>query len=208
MKVEGNQLNCRNSDFDIFDFSTPNSLLSQYKFSMAINYRKIYIIDDITSDTVFEYMYYLNKIVESDKLCGEKKPIEILVNSGGGSAIDGYSLISLIEQLKDDGYTIITTNIGLAGSMAFAISICGSIRRSYRYSRYMCHDVSFGINGKSQEVVDMLKEASVLRGIYENIIKKYVNISDEEVQEIFEKKIDRYYSPQELMDMNGVDEIL
>ena len=31
---------------------------------------------------------------------------------------------------------------------------------------------------------------------------------NEELQEIFEKKIDRYYSPQELMDMNGVDEIL
>lgn len=175
---------------------------------MAVNHRKIYIIDDITSETIFEYMYYLNKIVESDKLCGEKKPIEILVNSGGGSAIDGFSLISLIEQLKDDGYTIITTNIGLSGSMAFAISICGSIRKSYRYSRYMCHDVSFGFNGKSKEVVDMLKEANILRGIYEDIIKKYVNISDEELQEIFEKKIDRYYSPQELMDMNGVDEIL
>lgn len=202
-------MNFRNSEYEPDSYTiTSNNLISQYKLSMAINYRKIYIIDDITTESVFEYIYYLNKIIESDKLHNEKKPIEIFVNSGGGSAIDGFALISFIEQLKDSGYQIITINMGLAGSMAFAISICGSIRKAYRYARYMCHDVSFGAVGKSKEIADVLKESMVIREIYSDIIKKYSHISDDDLTEIFDKKIDRYYSPEELMNMNGVDEIL
>lgn len=202
-------MNFRNSEYEPDSYTiTSNNLISQYKLSMAINYRKIYIIDDITTESVFEYIYYLNKIVESDKLHNEKKPIEIFVNSGGGNAIDGFALISFIEQLKDSGYQIITINMGLAGSMAFAISICGSVRKAYRYARYMCHDVSFGAIGKSKEIADVLKESMVIREIYSDIIKKYSHISDDDLTEIFDKKIDRYYSPEELMNMNGVDEIL
>ena len=202
-------MNFRNSEYEPDSYTiNSNNLISQYKLSMAVNYRKIYIIDSITTESVFEYIYYLNKIVESDKLHNEKKPIEIFVNSGGGSVINGFALISFIEQLKDSGYQIITINMGLAGSMSFVISICGSIRKAYRYARYMCHDISFEAVGKSKEIADVLKESMVIREIYSDIIKKYSNISDDDLTEIFDKKIDRYYSPEELMNMNGVDEIL
>lgn len=47
-----------------------------------------------------------------DNKLKKKEPIELYINSNGGLVTECMSLISLIEQMKEDGYTIITINAG------------------------------------------------------------------------------------------------
>lgn len=197
-----------NYDLDCeFPFAQ-NQLKAQMEFSMAINQRKIFINENITEDSVFKYMYYLNKIVYMDKDCDTKKPIELCINTNGGSVYDCFTLISYLEQLKDEGYNIITTNIGRAFSAGFLISIVGTERRAYRYARYMYHEISSGIYGKYHTMQEDLIECKILLNTAMDLIKKYTDINIKDLERINECKIDKFYSAEELKELKGVDIIL
>lgn len=95
-----------------------NGFSQQMRFSMAMNQRIIMLYDDVDDNSMMESIYYLNKLKYMDeKFCDDKKPIEIQINTCGGAVEDGLSLLSLIENMKSDGYRIITTNIGRGYSM-------------------------------------------------------------------------------------------
>ena len=175
---------------------------------MAVNQRKVYINEDINSESIFKCIYYLNKIISMDKIQNKKNDIEIIINTNGGYLYDCFTLISYIEQLKEDGYKIITTNMGRAFSAGFLISICGSERRAYRYARYMYHELSSCISGTYHEMKESLAESTALMDMIKDLIKKYTNIEEDFINDINIRKEDKYFSPKELKDMGGVDIIL
>lgn len=186
-----------------------NPMTHQMKFSLAMNQRKILIYDLVSEHSVLEGIYYLNKLRENDQRFHkeEKLPIEIQINTNGGLVEDGLTLISLIEQMKDEGYHIITTNIGRAYSMGFLLSICGSERRAYRYARYMYHDMSFGLIGSYKEFTDAVADMQILKGYIAEIVTKYTKLTNKELDDIEFMKVDRYFTPQELKAVGGVDTI-
>lgn len=193
---------------DEYIYQTENSLISQMRLSMAMKQRKIFFYDTVNENSVMETMYYLNRLMEVDKTIGQKKPIEILINSNGGCCEDGLSLISLIESMKDDGYHIITTNIGRAYSMGFMIAISGSERRAYRHARFMVHDVSTGTYGKVQQMREDIEETEVIRNEIYDLICKYTSIPREDLLSWQERKLDKYFSAKEAVELGIADSIV
>jgi len=188
---------------------TPNFSIPQMKFSLAVNQRKILLYDEVSEDSVTEVIYYLNKIRDIDnKLNKEKEPIEIQINTNGGFVADGLALVSLIESMKSEGYKIITTNIGKAYSMGFILAICGSERRAYRYSHYMYHDISYGAYGKHNDVVDAIECSEYFRGVIKEIILKYTAMTPEQIDEYNSTRKDRFFTPNEVLELKGVDTIV
>lgn len=177
--------------------------------SMALNQRKIIIYDDIDENSILEAIYFLNRIKYiDDKFRKTKDDIEIQINTDGGLVEDGFSLISLIENMKEEGYNIITTNIGKAYSMGFLLSLCGSVRQSYRYSTYMFHDISYGVYGKYGDINDSVEHANMLRKNIYNIVTKYTTLTEEDLKDINEHRKDKFYTPNDMMEIKGVDIIV
>ena len=193
-----------------------NLTKEQMEFSFAIDQRKIVINEEITEQSIFRYLFYLHKIVEidtyreavDDTYREAIAPIEIYINTDGGSVYDCLTLISYLEYLKDKGYTIITINIGRAFSAGFILSIIGDERVSFRYSRYMFHEVSGEVFGKHQAMKSDLDEFSAISNIGIDIILKYTNIPLETLNDIISKKEDRYFSPEEMLKFNAIDRIV
>ena len=197
-----------NSDFDFLDLNIPDAQSSQMKFSLAVNYRKIIIDGNIDENVALECIYYLNKIKDLDLRYEDKKPIEIYINSNGGSAFECFLIVDLIEQMKSDGYEIVTINMGKAYSAGMAIALCGSVRKSFKRARYMIHDVLSSSFGKSQELMEHLEESTIIKDIYYDIIRKYSNITLEEMKSWQERKLDKFFSADEMFELKGVDQIL
>lgn len=196
------------SDLDFLDISMPNAQSSQMKFSLAVNHRKI-ILDGIINETAaLECIYYLNKIKNFDSKYCSKEPIEIYINSTGGSAFECFLVVDLIEQMKSDGYEIITINMAKAYSAGMAIALSGSIRKCFKRARYMVHDVLSGSFGKSQELIEHLEESMIIKNTYYDIIRKYSDITLEEMKQWQERKLDKFFSAQEMFELKGVDQIL
>lgn len=193
---------------ELVEFKPTNNLKSQMKLSLVLNQRKIFLYDEVNEDSIFECIYYLYKLMDIDKKVGETPPIEIYVNSNGGHVADGLTLISLIEHMKKMGYDITTINMGKAYSMGCIIAVCGTHRKSYQYGRYMIHDVSAVTYGKVQQMQEDIEDYKIDRETLYQIITKYTSITLEQLTEWHERKIDKFFSAEQFMELKGVDEIL
>ena len=101
----------------------------------SANDRKIILDGEVNDDECLKACYYLDKIVELDKIKGTKEPITILIHSPGGSIYAGNVLLGKIKQMQDKmGYTIIGEVGGYACSMAFQILQQCKIRKCNSYS--------------------------------------------------------------------------
>lgn len=178
------------------------------KFSLAVNQRKILINENITENTAMEVLYYLSKIKSIDEQLGTKDDIEIYVDTNGGEVFAAFSVVDMIEQMKKDGYNIITINMSKAFSAGFLIVLSGSIRKAFSRSRYMLHDVSNATWGKTQQMREDIEETEIIRGMCFDLIQKYCNISEEQIKYWIDRKVDKFFSAKEMLELKGVDEIL
>lgn len=185
-----------------------NGSSSQMKFSLAINQRKIFLYDEVGESSIFECIYYLNKLMYVDSMYGTKEPIEILINTNGGGVYDCLTLVSLIEHMKDIGYKIITTNIGKAFSAGFILSIIGSERKAYRFSSYMTHNISTFMYGQLQEIKEDSEEMERLKQSLNKIISKYTKITLKDLEKWQERKINKYFNSEEALKYGITDVIL
>ena len=183
---------------------------NSFKKNLAIYQRKILINQEITNESVTEAIYYLYTLMDLDHEEGveEPKPIEILLNTPGGSVWDGLILVSLIEQMKDMGYTINTTAIGTAASMGFIIFITGSNRSSYRHAQFMLHDISTMLGGKTKDIEEQMEDLKKCQKQVFDIIKKYTKIPDETLEDWIDHKRDMFFYPDEAVKYGIADEIL
>lgn len=84
------------------------------------------------------------------------KKINVRINSGGGSVIDGYAIVASILNSKVPVDTYID---GLAASMAAVIAVCGKKVYMADYGMFMIHNVSGGddaIAAKFSETINTI----------------------------------------------------
>ena len=191
-----------------FEVSRSNIMLPQMKATMALNQRKIFLYDDVDENSIFECIYYLNRLENMDNKIGSKEPIYIMINSNGGNVYDCLSLISLIEKMKNEGYKIVTVNMGRAFSCGFLLSIVGSERVSYAYSDYMFHDISSIEYGKLNTMIEGIKEMKRLRDKLSGIVMKYTNITKDLLDLWYKNKTDKYFSAEEALEYGIADKIV
>lgn len=128
-------------DDSSYSFGKDNFLIPQMKLSLAIRRRKIFLYDVISETSIFEAIYFLDRLEEIDQKRGKKAPITIEICSDGGYVNDGWALINYIESLQKKGYEIYTVNIGKAYSMGLLISLCGTKKYGYTHSDFMYHQI-------------------------------------------------------------------
>jgi len=189
-----------------------DKIIDEMKLTSAIRDRRIFINEIIDNDISFKTVYYLDRIVALDNKSNipisERESIEILIDSPGGSINSGLSIISKVEELKDMGYKIITTNQASSASMAFMLLIVGSERRAYRYSYALAHQPSTWMGGVLQELEDEVAELKRLWDLMKMLIMKYTKISESKLDEVKREKKDWILTPSECLDMGCIEYIM
>ena len=133
------------------------------------------------------------------------EPIEIFINSGGGSATAGNAIITAMEMVDTP---IITYGVGMVASMALAIFISGDIRIASRLARFMYHSVSYGAEGNIKDHEDSMKEANILQDYYNDIFLDKTKFTKEMMERIREKKKDFFFSGSKAVKLGVADEML
>lgn len=185
-------------------------VIEEMKINSALRDRKIYFSGEVERDIVFKACYLLDRIVALDKKQNKetKEDIEIIIDSYGGYIYHGLELISKILQLRDMGYKIITTVSSVAMSMGFMILLVGSERRSYRHARIMCHQPSSATWGTLQGMEEDVEETKKLWIRMKELIIKYTDITDEQLEDIKSRKYDWYMWSDEALELGVIDKII
>jgi ATP-dependent Clp protease protease subunit len=173
--------------------------------------RKIVISQPITDHLAGDVIAQILEINDYDaEMAGvlanyEVKPIEMFINSGGGSASAGFAIIGAME-LSDT--PIVTYGFGMVASMALGIFVAGDIRMAHRFTRFMFHSVAYGNEGHIQDHIDGIKEVKVVQKMYNSLFKDRTKFPPELITEIIERKKDYFFSGKKAVDYGVADDLM
>lgn len=190
-------------------YTYPDRFLDEMKINSAIRDRRIFISEEVDRESMFKACYLLDRLVEIDKLEGkEKRDIELILDTYGGYIYHGLALISKIESLKEQGYKILTTVNSVAMSMGFMLLLVGSERRGLRHSRIMCHQPSSATWGTLQDQEESVEETRELWIRMKELIIKYTDITDEQLEDIKSRKFDWFMWSEDALRLKVIDKII
>jgi ATP-dependent Clp protease, protease subunit len=176
--------------------------------------RNIVISGEINEQLAYEIITQINQINEFDyerkrvKVDDQEytaQPIQMFINSGGGSATDGFAIISAMEMSETP---IITYGMGVVASMALAIFIAGDIRIASRFTRFMYHSVSYGMMGHITEHEEMMAEADILQEMYNSLMYERTKLSEDKLTEIRRMKHNHYFGAVKATKYGIADDVI
>ena len=135
----------------------------------------------------------------------QREPIKLYINSYGGSVYDMWALIDIIINSKTPIHTYCT---GYAMSAAFKIFLAGHKRFCTKHATFMYHQMSYGKEGKYQDLVEDRVQTDYLQKIIEEYVIERTKLTQSDIDDIREKKKDFYIHPQDALKFGIVDEII
>lgn len=174
--------------------------------------RHFILSDDVTQSSVVNIIKEIREINRHDDEQEEKvvdyerKPIEILVNTFGGSVYDGFGLVAEIEMSKTPIHTICN---GKAMSMGFIIVAAGHKRfMNYPFATLMYHQISTFEWNDITHIKRSVEEAERLEKIYDDYVLRRTNLMRSQLDEIKEKRMNWYVDAQDAKKLGIIDEVI
>lgn len=170
--------------------------------------RRVLLSEDIESRSVKDIIDKIIDINEDDdkkELMFKgfvREPIQLFINSFGGSVYDGLALVDIIKQSKTPVHTI---SIGSSMSMGFWIYLAGHKRLVGEHSTLMFHDISSWTWDKSEGLKQELKEILRLQKIICNEVTSTSLIRQETLDDYITRKAEWYIPADEAIKLKLAD---
>lgn len=178
------------------------SLMDQIEAKL-LESRKLVIsapIDGDLADMLVKFIWYLEAM-------DPKAPVEVIINSPGGSIDAGFAIW---DQLKLASFPISTTVTGIAASMASVLALAAPKGKRFAtpMSRFMIHQpaISSIVEGQA---TDLEIQAREILKTKDRIVNLYCEATGKS-KDIIEKAIDRdmWMTAEEAKDFGLIDEII
>ena len=169
----------------------------------AIVYRSgrcLYFFDEINPTSVVEAIKHIDEM-EKESI---KLPIEILLNTGGGSCYEGLALFDRIINCKCKTCIIGT---GLVASMGLLVFLAGQYRYVTPYTTLMNHQLSSAPEGKVKDLKTEMREINRLEAICNQIIAERTGQTIKKIKADTENK-DDYIIPERAIQEGFAHKIL
>jgi ATP-dependent Clp protease protease subunit len=157
--------------------------------------RNIFLTDAITSEScgdIIKQIFCLEKE-------NTKEPINIYINSPGGSVQDGLALYDVLTMISSPVYTYC---IGQCASMGAIIFLAGVRRLMLPHSKIMIHDPAWGNHNvagkKPHELQAELDDLNKCRKVLAQIIADRTNHSLNDIYDVTAS--DTYYNADEAVE--------
>jgi len=132
-----------------------------------------------------------------------EKPIEIYINSPGGSVTAG---LAIYDTMRFVNCPVNTLCMGQASSMGSLILCAGDRRRSLPNARIMLHQPSGGAQGMASDIAIHAEEILKVRKRLTEIYAEHTGKAVETVAATLER--DTFMSPMEAIQFGLIDEVI
>jgi ATP-dependent Clp protease protease subunit len=169
-------------------------------FSRLLLDRQVFFGAEFNQDTcnlLVAQLLYLDSV--------DNRDINIMINSCGGSVIDGLAVIDTMNFIKSD---VATSCVGMAASMGALLLSSGVNGKRYilPHGRVMIHQVSSFMKGKFSDMkIEFEQTERCSKDIY-TILSKNMGKEIEEVEKLCDR--DNWFIGQEAIDIGLCDKLL
>lgn len=142
---------------------------------------------------------------ELAELEGKTSEIQIRINSVGGEVYEG---IAIFNALRRSTAKITIYIDGVAASIAAVIALCGKPLKMAQNSRLMLHNVSGGVHGTADEIMETAKEIKELENTLAVMVSARCGMTPEAFKSKFFNGRDNWLSSEECLRMGFASEII
>ncbi|NLN93230.1 MAG: ATP-dependent Clp protease proteolytic subunit [Candidatus Hydrogenedens sp.] len=157
-----------------------------------------YTIDDAVANYIIAQMLYL-EAEDPDK------PINVYINSPGGSVTAGLAIYDTMQYIRPE---ITTICIGQAASMGAVLMAAGTKGRRFAlpYSRFLLHQIMGGVRGQATDIEIQAREIVRIGEMTDEILVRHTG----QPLEVIRKDSDRdfFMGAEEAKEYGLVDEVL
>lgn len=166
--------------------------------------REIWLSGEVDEFSTREIVKGIDSLASSSR----DLPIDLIINSPGGSLFDGLSLCDYMKWQQSRGLVLGIRVMGMAYSAAAIISSSGSRgrRTTFASSRFLIHQLSADVTGKMEEIA---KVAANCQAGNDCMAKHLSDNTGKDLAEINARlKTETYFSAAEAVAFGLVDSIL
>jgi len=179
---------------------THSAMMLNYQFEWGVDFtnRIINLVGEI-DEKAFEKVDQALTTMEADN----RQKITIKINSPGG---DTYQALAIVGRMRESPCYIHTKGYGHIMSAAALILAAGNKRRMSDVAFFMWHEASYGIEGRHSENKAVVKQMEKEERLWAQQMAECSNKSETYWSEngIL---IDAYYTAEQLLKMEVVDEL-
>ena len=177
---------------------------TQMDYGIDVDASSILLFGEIMDGSLYDIITRIRAILHMRKDEHKNDPINLIINSDGGSVYEALGIIDYIQSLDVKVNTICR---GRAMSAAALILCAGTgLRAASQYSTIMFHEISSDIYGKSSDMKANVQHMEKLEEILLEILKTNSNKEKEYWKNVTIK--DYYITPKEAMDLGVIDAII
>lgn len=173
--------------------------------------RRIYLTGTFEENNIQTIVEKIIEINEKDNekaktVVGyERKPIELYINSYGGSVYDCIGLINIMDLSVTPIHTFVLTKAMSAGFITF---IAGHKRFVHPRATLMCHDMAYMGWGKHAEIKERVEQMEVMWKVLEEIILDRTKITSKKLEKMLERKEDWFMFGKESIKYGVADGLI
>ena len=138
------------------------------------------------------------------------RSISMMVSTHGGVASDMFSILDVMDMVKERTCDIETFGIGKVMSAGVPILAAGTKgrRKVGRNCRIMLHNVLAGTGGTIFSMENELEEIKWVQERYIETLASYTNLTPSKIKKLLKTQKDVYISAEEAIKMGIADEII
>lgn len=166
--------------------------------------RKIYLneyISAYTFNNIVPYIEHIN-LMDKDTPIEDRKPIELVIDSGGGSFHDGIGVITAIKRSKTPVHSLVYS---YAYSMGLAIMQACDKRYMGKLGSLLYHEVMTEADGNGTQIKRTQKELERIQAIYDSLVMEKSEVTKEMLEEQRDKVNDWVIGFEEALKLKLVD---
>jgi len=170
-------------------------------------YRNLVLSGEISEESAQKIIQHINNINEDDFGKEERSPIQLKINSIGGSMYDGFAIIGAIESSETPVYTY---GYGAIMSMALPILVSGAKRFAHPLTTFMYHECldTFGHYEKVSILKENLEETERVMDIYDDFILNKTSFTKKQLDKVKKGKFDWYFDINDALKYKVIDQII
>jgi ATP-dependent Clp protease protease subunit len=162
---------------------------------------------EISEESAQKIIQHINDINEDDFGKEERLPIQLKINSIGGSMYDGFAIIGAIESSETPVYTY---GYGAIMSMALPILVSGVKRFAHPLTTFMYHECldTFGHYEKVSILKENLEQTERVMEMYDDHILNKTSFTKKQLDKVKKGKFDWYFDINEAIKYKVIDQII
>jgi len=199
----------KEADNDLHDDEDEDESDSTDDWEDSTDGNRIYLYDEIGRKVANRLSRQLRK-ASASLLCAQSKydglveiPIQLYINSYGGSLYDSFAIADMIKASKVPVHTVIE---GVACSGATIISMAGAKRFMRQHSSMLIHQLSSWAIGTYENMKDDKENADMEMNMIYQFYESHCSISRKELKEVL--KHDLFFPAKKCLELGMVDEII